>query len=209
MTGKQIIILSMLIGLLGATWSVAFEVAQLEKSQVHIANQVIRFHVRANSDTKEDQEEKMLVKSEIVTYLQPYMAKAKSVEEGRTILLQKQKEIQKKAESFLKKTTGRKVRVFLTKEQFPVKTYGDLTFPPGKYEALRIDIGEGKGKNWWCVMYPSLCFVNETTGVVPKKSKEKLKYVLSEQDYSSLKPEYRFKIVELWKQKKQVGNRIK
>ena len=71
----------------------------------------------------------------------------------------------------------------LTKSYFPQKTYGDVTFPAGEYEALHIEIGRAKGHNWWCVLYPNLCFVDATNAVVPKKSKEKLKSVLDEEEY--------------------------
>lgn len=77
-----------------------------------------------------------------------------------------------------------------------MKRYGDLVFPPGEYEALRVDIGEAKGHNWWCVMYPSLCFIDEAHGIVPELSKEKLQNTLSEEDYESLKPEYHFKLFD-------------
>lgn len=199
MTLKKMIYLSILAGIFGATLLTAEKFHDLQESQIHIAKQVIRFHIRANSDTVEDQEEKMKVKHEIIQYLQPIMAKAQNIEEGKAILLEYQQEIEEKAESVLHTTSGRTAKVFLTKEKFPAKSYGDMTFPPGEYEALRIDIGEAKGHNWWCVMYPSLCFVDETHGIVPEESKEKLQQVLTEEDYQTLQPEYRFKLVELIK----------
>lgn len=191
--------LSILAGILGATILTAGTLHDLRESQVHIAKQVIRFHIRANSDTVEDQQEKMQVKKEVIAYLQPMMAEATNIEEGKQILLEHQNEIEETAYNVLKTTSGREVRVYLTKEKFPTKSYGDMTFPPGEYEALRIDIGEAKGHNWWCVMYPSLCFLDETHGIVPEESKGKLKQVLAEEDYETLQPEYRFKLLELIK----------
>ena len=69
---------------------------------------------------------------------------------------------------------------------FPNRTYGDMTFPCGYYDALRVCIGDAEGANWWCVLYPPLCFVDLTCGVVPDESKEKLQTVLDEDDYNSL-----------------------
>ena len=204
MTIKKMILLSILAGCLGATWITAGKMNELQQSQIHIAKQVIRFHVRANSDTAQDQEEKMLVKKQVVAYLQPLMANVHTIEEGRGILESHQEEIEKKAEQVLGQTSGRKAKVYLTREKFPVKTYGDFTFPPGEYEALRIDIGEGQGRNWWCVMYPSLCFVDEVHGIVPEESKQKLRYVLTETDYKNLKPEYHLKVVDAIKSSKWI-----
>ena len=70
--------------------------------------------------------------------------------------------------------------------EFPDKTYGDITFPAGWYDALRIRIGKAQGHNWWCVLFPSLCFVDETRAVVPADSKEKLQSSLSKEEYESL-----------------------
>lgn len=208
MTRKKMILLSILIGLFGATTLTASKLHDIQESQVHIAKQVIRFHIRANSDTTKDQEEKMQVKKEVIAYLQPIMAKATNISEGRQLLLKHQNEIKEKAEEVLKTTSNRKVSVYLTKEKFPTKSYGDMTFPPGEYEALRIDIGEAKGHNWWCVMYPSLCFLDETHGIVPDESKEKLQNVLTEEDYKALQPKYRFKLLEILQSNSWIKRRI-
>ncbi|MBO8464170.1 MAG: stage II sporulation protein R [Firmicutes bacterium] len=208
MTRKKMILLSILIGLFGATTLTASKLHDIQESQVHIAKQVIRFHIRANSDTTKDQEEKMQVKKEVIAYLQPIMAKATNISEGRQLLLKHQNEIKEKAEEVLKTTSNRKVTVYLTKEKFPTKSYGDMTFPPGEYEALRIDIGEAKGHNWWCVMYPSLCFLDETHGIVPDESKEKLQNVLTEEDYKALQPKYRFKLLEMLQSNSWIKRRI-
>ena len=82
-----------------------------------------------------------------------------------------------------------------------MKQYGDMTFPAGEYKALKVNIGRHEGKNWWCVMYPTLCFVDSTYQIVPEESKEKLKENLSKEEYESLLTkgegvEYGFKIVD-------------
>ena len=77
-----------------------------------------------------------------------------------------------------------------------MKSYADVTFPPGEYEAFRIDIGDAEGRNWWCVLYPPLCFVDAVYGELPKESKEQLKNVLTDDEYNSItkvRYKYRFK----------------
>ena len=77
---------------------------------------------------------------------------------------------------------------------FPDKTYGDLTFPAGNYKALRIEIGEAEGHNWWCVLYPALCFMDSTNAVVPEEGRQKLKNVLTEEEYSRITADTKFRI---------------
>ena len=85
---------------------------------------------------------------------------------------------------------------------FPSKQYGDITLPPGYYDALKINIGEAKGQNWWCVMFPPLCFVDVTSGIVPDESKEIMQDNLSTEEYNLISKkssdiEIKFKIVEV------------
>ena len=93
---------------------------------------------------------------------------------------------------------------------FPTKVYGDFALPAGEYNALRIQLGEGDGANWWCVMFPPLCFVDATHGTIPNNMKKKLKKVLSEDEYNLLASnkkisvEFKFKIAELFQ-----GSKIK
>lgn len=93
------------------------------------------------------------------------------------------------------------VNVYFENCYFPMKTYGDMTFPPGEYEAFRVDIGEAQGKNWWCVLYPPLCFVDAVYGEVPEESKEELKGVLTEEEYSMVSGKnvkFRFKYLKIF-----------
>lgn len=148
---------------------------------------IIRFHVRANSDSQEDQELKMAVKEDVVTMLKPVLARCSTVEESRNIIVSSLQNIYVTAvNTIVEQGYDYEVKVYLTEEEFPAKTYGDLTFPAGKYQALRIDIGEAKGHNWWCVMYPPLCFIDESTAVVSKDGKELLKKNLTDEEYRKL-----------------------
>lgn len=99
------------------------------------------------------------------------------------------------------------VRVYMTKDYFPTKAYGDVSLPAGEYEALRVEIGNGGGHNWWCVMFPPLCYVDVTQKQVPVKDKIILKNVLDESEYELITKDtpnvrVKFKVVELWNELK-------
>ena len=172
--------------------------------QKGIASQVIRFHVLANSDSTEDQEIKLKVRDGVVAFVQQKLKKAESKEEAERIIRKNLSKIKREANKILEEEQYESRAVAkLTKEEFPVKVYGDTVFPAGEYETLQVEIGKAKGHNWWCVMYPSLCLVDESVAVVPKASKEKLRDSLTEEEYETITQEkpavkYRFKIAELW-----------
>lgn len=156
--------------------------------QAGIAEDIIRFHVIANSDSKEDQELKIKVKEILVAELSPYLKDAISVTDARDILIDMLPTIQKTAQEVIRENGFQyTVNVSLEPYNFPLKVYGDYTFPPGTYEALRVTIGEAQGKNWWCVMFPPLCFVDETYSIVDEESEEQLKYLLTEEEFDSLR----------------------
>lgn len=155
------------------------------KVQAGIAKQIIRFHVRANSDSDSDQQLKLLVKDSVVTYLEPLLSQSESTEMSRQILAEHAEEIRALALKVLQENdSAYDVKVYFEESYFPMKSYGDVTFPPGVYEAFRIDIGESAGKNWWCVLYPPLCFVDATYGVLPDDSKDTLKNILTDDEYN-------------------------
>lgn len=141
----------------------------------NIKQKVVRFHIRANSDSKKDQAEKLLVRDQVVKYLKPYMEHAKTKEEAEKVLASKKQDIAKVAKTTLKKN-GRElpVKVYMTREEFPKKDYGSYVFPKGTYDALRIDLGNADGHNWWCVMFPDLCITKESEAAKDKKTRKKL-----------------------------------
>lgn len=158
-----------------------------QRRQQDIAEEILRLHVVANSDSEEDQTLKMEVKESIVTYLRGIMGDAKSVEEARLEIQKRLPEIEDLAREKMKmEGYDYEADAVLGKCYFPVKEYGDMTFPAGEYEALKVNLGKSAGKNWWCVMYPTLCFVDSTYQIVPETSKEKLKENLTEEEYNSL-----------------------
>lgn len=155
--------------------------------QSGIAEEILRFHVIANSDSKEDQELKMKVKEEIVSYVSLLTEGEEDVHKAEYIISLYLEEIQKKAEEVIKREGyNYSVTVELTDSYFPVKTYGEAVFPEGIYRALKINIGKAEGKNWWCVLYPNLCFVDSAYGVLEEDQKEQLKSVLTEEEYESI-----------------------
>lgn len=155
--------------------------------QESIAGEVLRFHVIANSDSSEDQELKLQVKDEMIEYMKVLLEGADTVQETKERIASHMEEITEKAqEAVQKRGYGYEAAAELTNCYFPIKSYGDCTFPAGYYDALRITIGKAEGKNWWCVLFPNLCFVDAVHGVVPEEEKAELKHVLTEDEYDSL-----------------------
>ena len=165
--------------------------------QESIAQNIIRFHVRANSDSDSDQQLKLKVKNEVTVLLQPMLTNSDSVEQSRNIIAQHMQDIKDTAlDTIHNEGYSYDVNVYFEKSYFPMKSYADVTFPPGEYEAFRIDIGDAYGRNWWCVLYPPLCFVDAVYGELPKESKEQLKNVLTDDEYNAItkiRYKYRFK----------------
>lgn len=168
-------------------WLVKLNAVHNSDIQKGIAKEIIRFHVIANSDSDADQALKLKVKDKLVQSLSPLLNDASSIDEARNILNQNLDYIQETAETSIESNGySYPVKVSLGDCYFPLKVYGNCTFPPGTYEALRVQIGEAEGKNWWCVMFPPLCFVDETYSVVDEKTDKKLKNVLTEEEYDTI-----------------------
>lgn len=133
-----------------------------QSAAVSIPNgDLIRLHVLANSDKPQDQELKLKVRDAVIAYLAPYLGKAESTEEARSVIHSRKAEIIAAAQAVVKEN-GAAYSVDLQEGMFdfPVKAYGDLVLPAGKYEAVRILLGDAQGKNWWCVLFPPLCFID-------------------------------------------------
>lgn len=170
--------------------------------QEGISEEIIRFHVLANSDKEEDQALKIKVKDAIVAGLKEPLQGTNNKEEAREVLQDNVPLIINIAKNIIEEEGyDYNVSANIVDSYFPTKIYGDMTFPPGIYEALRVEIGDGKGKNWWCVMYPPLCFVEGTYSVVPEESKDQLKYILTEEEYEALAKEGKLKVKAKFKLK--------
>jgi len=152
-----------------------------------ISDKIIRFHVIANSDSKEDQAVKLKVKEAVIEYVQKETKDFTNVEETRAFLLHNTSTILEVAKDTLQKDGfDYEVNAELMNCYFPVKSYGDAIFPAGEYEAYRIELGEAKGQNWWCVLYPPLCFIDVSSGVLPDSSKEQLEDAVGEENYNAI-----------------------
>ena len=200
----RIVVIVLFLGMI-CLLNIGTEEKKVNALQEGISRQVIRFHVLANSDKAKDQKLKLSVRDAVVEEMQEKLKDIYTKSEAEKIIKANLGNITKVAERTLeKKGCKEKVVAYLTTNEFPVKKYGDTIFPAGKYETLQVEIGEAKGHNWWCVMYPSLCMVEEGMARVPDESKKKLKNTLSQEEYDCIDEqnvtvEYRLKIVELWK----------
>lgn len=159
--------------------------------QQQIATQVLRFHIRANSDTVADQQKKLRIKQSLLEWLTPILSENTSKSETIQCIRKNLPDIRKEA---TRMAAPEPVTVTLQKEWFHEKTYGTCTFPEGIYDALRVDIGQAKGHNWWCVLYPSLCFADAMEPSMTEEGEEKLQQVLDEDAYDLLLHPQKLKI---------------
>lgn len=152
--------------------------------QREIAGKVLRFHVIANSDSPRDQELKLMVRDAVGGELSAVFAAASSKDQSRAIAASRLSQIEETAEAVLRQEGCEyEVRAILDEVDFPEKSYGGFTFPAGRYDALELVIGEGNGHNWWCVMYPNLCFSGSVYEVTNEEAGEVLREVLTEEEY--------------------------
>ena len=142
-----------------------------------VKDSLIRFHVIANSDNDDDQQLKLKVKNKVIEYLYPLLNESSSLDNSRKIILDNMTEVERISKEVIKQEGyNYDVHAELSRENFPDKSYGNIVLPQGNYEAFRIIIGKGQGRNWWCVMFPPLCFVDESKAEVEyDKVEEKIK----------------------------------
>lgn len=184
----MIITLSLVIAMLGTcffAWKAGLS-AQAQM-QEHLAQEVLRFHILANSDSDRDQALKIKIRDQILDYLELEMPKNLDVGDTKRWIRRHVDEL----EALSRETAAENgydypVTAAVTTCWFPDKTYGDVTFPAGNYEALRVEIGDAQGHNWWCVLYPNLCFLDAANMVVPDESRQKLQNVLTEEEYAQI-----------------------
>lgn len=192
---KKYIICSLIGILLSLFLTIVIVNGKREMLQREVASEVLRFHVLANSDSKRDQELKMKVKEEVLAFMEKELPNSESLEMTRIWAKEHVSEIEEIGEKvLLENNCDYPVKAEVTFCEFPKKTYGDITFPSGTYEALRIEIGEGKGQNWWCVLYPNLCFIDAIHAVVPEEGKDDLEEVLDEEAYEMVTSDTIFRI---------------
>lgn len=149
------------------------------KIQQNLKDHMIRFHVRANSDSRFDQACKLKVRDAVIGQISPRLEKADTKEEAFQILKIQKNRIKNTAQEILKKEgVKQKVKVHFVQEKFPEKSYGQYTFPEGIYDAVRIDLGAAKGHNWWCVMFPDLCVTKDDKVRINNTARKKMEKLL-------------------------------
>ena len=142
----------------------------------------LRIHIRADSNDAADQNVKFQVKSAVVDYLTPYLANAKTKQQAMSVVKAQLSGIEQVCDKVLKENGFTyKSHAKLCQEEFPDRNYGDVTLAAGVYDALIIELGSGSGNNWWCVVYPPLCFVGgESNGTNSIVYKSKLLEIINE-----------------------------
>ena len=174
----------------------------------NISDSVFRLHVIANSDSAEDQNLKYDVRNALISYMNSISTNISSKEEAIKLVIENKNKFYNIAKQVISdKGFNYDVSIEIGNFSFPTKTYGDISLPAGFYDALRVEIGEASGQNWWCVMFPSLCFVDVTNGIVPEESKQDLETTLTQENYNlissdSLEFKVKFKLVELFENAK-------
>lgn len=170
-----------------------------------ISESVFRLHVIANSDSEEDQNLKYIVRDNLIKYMNTLTQNMSTKDDAIKIAKEHEQDFRDIAIKTIRENGyDYDVKVEIGNCYFPTKYYGDISFPAGYYDALKVEIGESAGQNWWCVMFPPLCFVDMSTGIVPDKSKQTIKEQLSEEEYAIINEKnnpninFKFKLIELF-----------
>ncbi|MCI7742027.1 MAG: stage II sporulation protein R [Clostridiales bacterium] len=176
-------LMALSLALCAGTWA--------QTRQQNISSALVRLHVIADSDAAEEQEIKLEVRDAVLAYLTPVLEETESQQQARQIIRDNLEGIAQAAGSAAR---GRQVSVTLSRESYPTREYEGFTLPAGRYESLRVILGRGQGKNWWCVVFPPLC--------LSAAESEKVQDVLNGEDLSIVTEEegyvLRFRLVELW-----------
>jgi stage II sporulation protein R len=180
-----------------------------DKELADVADKLVRLHVIANSDSVEDQDLKRKVRDEVIKEMSPKFEGLKDVNQVKQVIADNVSLIENIAARVVADNhKGYGAKALLGNFDFPTKIYGNLTLPAGNYQALKIVLGNGEGQNWWCVMFPPLCFIDIAHGVVPEQTMEQLKESLNEEEYKLLTAakteeevpiKLKFKLVEIAK----------
>ncbi len=150
----------------------------------NLSDSVFRLHIIANSDSSADQELKLKVRDKIIEYMNSLTSSSSDKKDVISMVNNHLDSFKEIALNTIKENGyNYDVNIEIGNFHFPTKSYGDISFPAGNYDALKIEIGDAIGQNWWCVLFPPLCFVNSSTGVVPDDSKNTLKENINSESY--------------------------
>ena len=205
-----LIILSILLFLYTTICAISY----VSAVSTDISDSVFRLHVIANSNSNEDQALKYKVRDNLLNYMNNICKNCTSKEEAINIVSEQQKEFKQVAlETIKNEGYSYDVKIEIGNFEFPTKHYGDISLPAGFYDALKVEIGKAEGRNWWCVMFPSLCFVDVSSGIVPEESKEELQNVLSDEEYAIISNnsnygiKFKFKLLEFFANKDLIASK--
>ena len=201
---KVILIVCLLIAVIALGY-------RIKITETALADGIIRLHVVANSDDDKDQQLKLKVRDKILEKTKQKYGNYGSAEDVRINLntdIEYIKQIAK--DVILQNGYNYDVNVVLGKSYFPRKSYGNITLPEGEYNALKVQIGKAEGKNWWCVLFPPLCFVDEACVKVDSKSDIYMQNALDETTYNLVSEgvEFKLKSYELWQNGKQFFDNV-
>lgn len=198
---KMFILLSFLLFIYTSICAITYA----QNISTNISDSVFRLHVIANSNSSEDQNLKYKVRDNLLKYMNELCRNCSTKEEAIELVNENRDSFKKIAVNTIKENGySYNVNINIGNFEFPTKTYGDISLPAGYYDALRVEIGEAKGQNWWCVMFPPLCFVDISSGIVPEESKEQLKTDLSDEEFSLISDnsdssiQFKFKLLEFF-----------
>ena len=164
------------------------------RGEEKIYDSMIRLHVLAESDSDEDQARKLRVRDAVLDVLAQRMEEAHSYEDAAAAVLSVMTEIEDAARRAVRGECT--VRAEMGRERYPVRVYENYTLPAGEYTSLRIELGEARGRNWWCVVYPPLCTgsVTETVRETAALNEEELRLITEDGEGYVI----RFRLMELW-----------
>ena len=189
MTG--ILCLMLMAGAMGQTKAYI----ERQKVQQELAEKVLRFHVRANSDSPDDQALKLKVRDAVGSRMTDYLDGVQTRRDCIGVVNEHLDDIVTAAETVItEEGYSYPIEAYVTTVDFPDKTYGEYTFPAGSYQALEVIIGSGTGHNWWCVMYPNMCFSGNGYEVVGQNAKESLQSTISDKEYRTLMEEKNYTV---------------
>ncbi|MGG3496773.1 stage II sporulation protein R [Peribacillus simplex] len=173
MKTKHLAIIYLLILTIGTIVSIYMPKAEMvgaEETMV-IPDEAIRLRILANSDTEEDQSVKRLIRDEVNKDITKWVEELTSLDDARDVITSHLPDIQATAEAVIKEHgLEQSVKVNFGQAEFPTKLYGQYLYPAGDYEAVIITLGEGEGANWWCVLFPPLCFLDFSNGTAVSQS---------------------------------------
>ena len=170
----------------------------------NLSDNFFRLHIIANSNSAKDQSLKLLVRNAILEHLKSQNYSDCTKDEVIAFVSQNLKEYQEVAEKTIESAGyNYPVKVSITNTFFPTKEYGNISLPSGFYDALKIEIGNASGENWWCSLFPPLCFVDISSGIIDEESQNSLKENLSEEEYAIITQnnqsiKLKFKIIEFF-----------